>query len=233
MSDEAFRPVVGLVMPHYGDVNLGAARGLLTTASRGGVDLKFVADSCSSATPHCFNGLLALALDARDRGEITHFAMLHSDIAPEEGWLDILWREMREHELDLISAVVPIKEPERLRTSTAIGSRDNPWYPDRYVTMADREKLPATFHPHEVCGEHQVLLVNTGCFLADLRRPWWDTIVGFQFDCRITFRDGHRIAQFNPEDWQMSRHIQASGGKLAATWAVKLEHWGLASWRNH
>jgi hypothetical protein len=83
-----------------------------------------------------------------------------------------------------------------------------------------------------VCGDDEVLLVNTGCFLTDLRRPWWDSFA-FNFDCRIIQRDGKRIAQFNPEDWQMSRAIQSQGGRVVATWRVPVVHHGAGEWPNH
>jgi hypothetical protein len=248
-------PRVALVMPHYGDVNLNAARGLLCDASDGRVKVHLVApprllaDSASSATPHTFNGLFALALDARDRGEITHFAMLHSDIAPERGWLDVLWQEMVAHSADLVSAVSPIKEPERVRTSTAIGQIGFPWAPLRYVAMADRAKLPPTFGPEHVCDDGEELLVNTGCFLADLRREYWDhpnpkptgkrkpddgEAFAFNFDCRITKRDdGTRVAQFDPEDWEMSRMLNRNGARYLATWRVALVHHGAAEWSTY
>jgi hypothetical protein len=225
-------PRVALVMPHYGDVSLGAARGLLVDAvAEGRATPVVVMDSCSSSTPHCFNMLLAFALDARDRGEVSHIAMLHSDIVPQRGWLDVLADEMAAHNADLVSAVVPIKEPARERTSTAIGAIGNPWHPARYVTMADRPGLPPTFGPEHVCGEGEELLVNTGCFLADLRRPWWDNFA-FNFDCRIIQRDGRRVAQFNPEDWQMSRVFNAAGAVVRATWRVSLTHCGSGEWPN-
>jgi hypothetical protein len=225
-------PRVALVMPHYGDISPGSAYGFYVGATRGMVELVASVRSSTSATPFCMNGLLAPALDARDRGEVTHLAMLHADVEPKrDGWLDILWEEMKVHGADLMSAIVPIKEPARERTSTAIGAADDPWCPLRFVNNRDRGRLPETFGPEDVCGEGEVLLVNTGCFLADLRRPWWDDFA-FEFHTRIIKRDGKRIAQLAPEDWLMSRHIQAAGGRVMATWAVDLAHHGAGVWPN-
>lgn len=225
-------PRVALVMPHYGDVSLGAARGF-HFATSGGVEVVLNVESSGSATPHTFNGLLAVALDARDRGEVTHLAMIHSDVEPSGPWLDALWDAMRSHSADLVSAVVPIKEPgENPRTSTAIGSRDDPWRPLRYVRLGDRHALPTTFGPEHVCGDGEVLLANTGLFLADLRRPWWDDFA-FEFRTRIARApDGRRLAQLAPEDWLLSRRLQQMGGRLLCTWCVPLTHRGLHDWSN-
>lgn len=224
------KPRVILLLPRYSDVSFGSAKAAIMATS-GGVEQVGYIEGVVSATPHNFNGLLAAALDMRDRGEATHVAMLHSDVAPEPGWLDVLWDELRSHRLDLISAVVPIKEPGRQRTSTAIGDEFDPWCPKRYILMGDRAGLPGTFATDDVCEPGEVLLVNTGCFLADLRRPYWDHFA-FQFGCRITRRDGRRIAQLNPEDWQMSRHLHAAGAPYGATWKVELVHHGAAEWPN-
>src|SRR5512146_50667 len=74
---------------------------------------------CSSGTAKTFNRLWAAALTKAQRGKITHFAMLHSDIAPEPGFLDVLMEECCRLNADLVSAVIPLKDG-RAVTSTAI-----------------------------------------------------------------------------------------------------------------
>jgi hypothetical protein len=193
----------------------------------------------TSLLPHTFNVLLCIALDARDAGEVTHLAMLHSDIWPAGPWVTQLWHEMRTHGADLVSAMVPIKEPGGMgRMSTAIGSESDQWGVLRNIHQRDQAIYPATFGPEHVCeNEDEVLLVNTGCWLADLRHPAWDSFEsegGFNFRTRITRHPetGKRLAWCQPEDYLMSRHIQQHGARVMATWNVQLRHGGWAWWDN-
>lgn len=226
------KPSVYLLVPHYShDVAMGAARGI-QYATRGRVDVFGVADATASITPHSFNGLLAMALAERDNGKVTHAAMLHSDIAPEPGWIDTLFEEMWIHGAQAVSAVVPIKEDEKSRTSTAWGTIGKPFDAPRYVRMEEKHLYPPTFgQEHGRDGEE--LLINTGCLLMDLRWPHWDDFA-FTFTTRIArTQDGGRLAQVRPEDWDMSRFVRERGGKVFATWRVKLEHYGWHAWKNH
>src|SRR6185312_6699501 len=52
-----------------------------------------------------FNTALAEALNKRDEGLVTHFALHHSDVAADEGWLNTLFSEMRQRGDVAISAV--------------------------------------------------------------------------------------------------------------------------------
>ena len=232
-------------MPFYGRPTWEASKSVLLTPSRN-QDLQVVAVKVAnrSLLAYSFNELLCHALSLRDQGIATHFAMIHSDIAPENWWVDKLWTEMRTHNADLVSAVVPIKDhanydqwrmnPNHFgRTSTAVGSIEDPWKTPQYITMEDRNHLPETFGQQDVCDDGQVLLVNTGLWLADLRRPWWNA---FHFGIldRVTVDEkGHRTVDCRPEDWEMSRYLHAKGAKVMATWAVVLEHLGDGSWRNY
>lgn len=223
-----FTPSVALVTPHYG----GVAMGLLNTlqyASLKGLVRTTLAVS-NSVLPHAFNMLLGAALDERDRGKVTHLAMAHSDILAPPGWLDTLWGEMQAHDADLVSAVVPIKEAST-RTSTAIGRADDRWAVERCLHLEDRDALPDTFGPEHVCRPGEVLLVNTGLFLADLRRPWWDEFA-FTFHCRLRQTDAGRVAETRPEDWELSHHLHDAGARVRATWKVHLGHEGIYRWSN-
>ncbi len=190
----------------------------------------------SGSLPHAFNSLLARALDSRDAGKSTHLAMLHDDVAPTGPWITQLWHTMRLSGADLVSAVVPIKEEPPSRTSTAIGDRADRWLIKRYITLQERPNLPATFGQADVCGPDEVLLANTGCWLADLRRSWWDEFAdagGFNQDSRIVRNpDGTRSSEFEPEDWRMSRFLEARGARIVCTWDVPLRHGGWSWWAN-
>src|SRR5215471_7104271 len=57
-----------------------------------------------------YSSLLCICLN--NPTPFDYFAMLHSDIEPQPGWLDILYEEMQAMEADVISAVVPIKNDQ-------------------------------------------------------------------------------------------------------------------------
>lgn len=249
---------IGVVMPTYdGWAQVGATCGYAHCRA-GSYRVQGLSLSMSNL-PQLFNSFFAHLLDERDRGHITHMAMLHADVEPERGWLSILLEEMRVHNADVISAVVAIKEPERSRTSTAIGDIADPWaQPKRYIRLQDRESLPVTFGPDDVCGPGEELLVNTGCFLMDLRRDYWTDAgdgrpYAFHFKNRINVEAKPpdqlarelvaakhdeivlpytRQAQLRPEDWEMSRYLRSIGAPYRATWRVNTIHHGNAQWSN-
>jgi hypothetical protein len=222
-------PTYQLAPEHYGAGRIAEARG----TGKGVCEIVNVVQACGSILPHTFNQLLAHALDWRDQGHITHVAMLHDDIIPKcNRWVDVLYDEMRTAKVEMISAVVPIKEAGRARTSTAIGKIGEPWFPARFIHCDEQAATGRTFTAEHVCREGEELLVNTGMWLADLRAWWWDAFPGFEMLARITKRDGQRIAQARPEDWELSRHMRAHGARYAATWAVPLEHRGPHHWTN-
>ena len=163
--------------------------------------------------------------------------MLHGDVWPQCPWVTRLWHLMRTHDCDLISTVIPIKKPNWLETSTAVGSRRDPWRV-RHITHQDRDRYPLTFGPEHVCqGPDEILLVNTGCWLADITLPAWDAFLeagGFGFETRITRdADGRRRAEIQPEDWRMSRFLDAHGVRLMAAWDVPVRHGGWGWWDNY
>lgn len=187
---------------------------------------------CGSLT-HNFNTLLAQCLAWRDEGRLTHLAMVHSDVSAERGWADLLAEEMHLHSLVAISAVVAIKDPEDDRTSTAIGSKSDPWEPLRYVRRRDMGRLPVTFTGKDVCrGDDEVLLINTGLMLIDLRCEFWDSFAFKVYNRVLVQEDGTRRPQFRPEDWEMSRELEAAGLRYGATWRPLVDHHGCRVWNN-
>jgi hypothetical protein len=194
---------------------------------------------------HC-NSLLARGMNmlyaqAQYQG-YDYFAMLHTDIAPEAGWVDRLWQVMVEHDADVVSAVSPIKSAEGL-TSTAIDLSRGPEVRDwhvRRLTMREVMTLPETFSQADTVAagmnpDNRLLLVNTGCMLVDLHKPWVrETNEHGDLLCYFSIRDGIQITRGRydvrviPEDWNFSRMVQqtSSLAKVLATRAVKLRHWG-------
>lgn len=244
-----FVPRVAIACPTYDNrVHMPTAVAIDAAARPGGrVEMVAKIPTMASLLAHGFNNAISIALDLRDglnpnpggppvpdEARPTHFVMIHSDIAPLGlGWADTLFDLLDRTGAELVSVVAPIKEPECVRTSTAIGSRDDPWARPRFVTADDRGRTPPTFGPADVCGEGEVLLVNTGLWMADLRCPWWDEFPGFQISDRIS-RDEHgrRRAQTRPEDWEFSRFLDHVGARYAATWEVPLAHHGENRWFN-
>lgn len=231
------RPKVVVTMPRYGDVSMGAARGFCAPSTtrnvppEAHVDVVAWCETSTSATPSSFNNLLAMALGYRDDGIATHFAMIHSDIDPHGAWVNVLWNEMRRHDAAVMTTVIPIKNMQG-KTSTAVGSLDDPWRIRRYIMQADRSHLPDTFGQADVCGDDEVLLVNTGLWLADLRHEFWDSFSFRWFNRILKKEDGTRECQFRPEDWEMSRELHAAGLKVMATWLLPVTHHGAYGYEN-
>lgn len=199
------------------------------------VEVVFDIGNKGSLLPYIFNGILAEALNQRDDGKITHLAFIHADISCEAGWLNKLWSIARQRGDIVVSAVVSIKEPARSRTSTAVGCRWDKYEVRRSIHTSDRPNMPETFSTKDVAlGEDEVLLINSGLMIADLRHEFWDSFA-FGFDDAIG-RDpgtGRRIAQVQSEDWRLSRELDAAGVPYAATWAVPTVHTGPSEWRSH
>ena len=238
MSDE---PRVFVAMPAGGHVFFNAAKGLFTPSAK--YPCTPVAYSIS-ALASCFNRLWTAALTAQCRGEYTHFAMLHSDIEPEMGWVDTLMDELNEHKLDMISAVVPLKSDDGL-TSTAVGAINDIWN-QRRLTMTEIFNLPETFTNKDLKPwmkgakrEGHVLLLNTGCWLCDLRKPQWhqydkhgNARFCFTQKDRIRLKDEKLIVEFASEDWIWSRDCHNAGLKLGATRKVNVKHFGTTPYDN-
>ncbi len=217
------KPSVLLAMPRRGNnASFGACRAFFGWPTTGAcnVTLAHVAGSLLDAN---FNQLWCEALNARESGGVTHFGMIHDDVNPEDGWVDLLLREMRKSGADVISAVIPIKDRRGL-TSTAVETADV-WSPRR-LSMREAHALPVTFGDAEAGGE---LLLNTGLWLADIRGAWLDTPEPPFFQClnRITKgSDGKWKRQVRSEDWEFSRELRRRGVRLAATRAVSISHEG-------
>ncbi len=191
------------------------------------------------------NIFIAGALNAQEAGlPLTHIAMLHNDVVPEQGWLDILMEELLRTGATLMSAVIPIKDLNGL-SSTAIDSEENPFEVERRITMTEIYRLPETFGAED-CGydggrfPKRKLLVNTGCFIMDFTKDWRKEL-NPDGTLRLTMtspdrigrrtgtngeRNGQWEAQHSPSDWRFSRDVANFGGKVMATRKVRLVHMG-------
>ena len=153
------------------------------------------------------------------------FAMLHADIAvANKHWLMRLIEIMRTSEAGVLSAVVRLKDDSG-ETSTAY---ELPTV--KTLHIAEIARLPEVFGRAEVsdmigqdCGR---LLVNTGCFVADIRQPWARQ-VDFAVETSIDWKQSPPYVNINPEDWRFSRMVADAGGVVKATKALKTEHCGV------
>lgn len=170
---------------------------------------------------HNFNRHWAEALNLRDDGQgATHFAMIHADVCPQEGWLDVLLGELTANDADVVSAVIPIKDDRGL-TTTAVYDGVDPWNRRRF-TLKEIHRLPATFGAEDV-GE--ALLINTGLWVCDLRKPWCDDCCFHSLE-RIVRKDGRYAAEVLSEDWAFGHFLNGYGAKVLATRKVQVLHEG-------
>jgi len=181
------------------------------------------------------------ALNAFESGQITHFAMLHSDVIPQPGWLDMLLNELETLKADLVSVCIPIKDGRGL-TSCGIGDEANPWGTFRRFTVRELLNMPATFSIADTEYAERsdlYLLHNTGCWMCDLRNPLFfrtnddgELMASFNFPVRARRVGGKWVKERESEDWYFSRQIHASGANTCITRKVSLVHRGNADFPN-
>jgi hypothetical protein len=128
-----------------------AARGFYAYASRRhevGAD-----DPNGTVLPLNCNTLWAEALNRHEREGTEWFAMLHSDVAAEPGWLDTLVDEANRLSADVLSVVVPIKD-RRGSTSTAIAHPQDDCRTFCRLTLSQvkHPAFPVTFDLEAACN---------------------------------------------------------------------------------
>jgi len=232
---------VFLTCPLYdGRLDAGAARSLWSTASQvHRINVLPLGNSLLAA--NC-NSLWCHALNQRVASNLKWFAMLHSDIEPDYWWLDKLIAEAEKHDADLMSAIVPIKDDRGL-TSTAIAQPDSQFRQFCRLTMRQvrHETFPDTFGIREAAEAleklpdplrianvpREALLVNTGCVVCRIDRPWCEK-VWFAMHDGIECVGGQWAPVQQSEDWVFARNVAEQGGKVMATKLVALAHKGSA-----
>ena len=213
--DDEVKVLAGL--PTYDGVRWnGTAVGTLLMS---GVDIY---EASSSLLAAAFNRCWAEALNRRERG-VTHFLLLHADIVPHQmTWVKQLWKEFKDHNCQVLSAAIPIKNIVGL-TSTALDT-GNPWRPRR-LSLTEIHDRPVTW-------THPKLLVNTGMLLCDIRQPWAEKVC-FTINDRIRkTEDGKFEVDVEPEDWNFSQQVKNLGVDLWVTRKIKINHVGRTHWRN-
>lgn len=183
----------------------------------------------NSLLARCFNRMWAKALSLAVQRDIDYFVMLHADINPCSGWLQMLLDEIQATGADLLSVVSPIKSLQGL-TSTAVDI-GHPWQMRR-LTVREVDTLPETFTSDDVGGP---LLVNTGCWIADLRKSCFyqrneagELRAFFTIKDNITWSPAENHFRVNvlPEDWGFSRMLHELGADIRATRKISLGHYG-------
>jgi hypothetical protein len=222
--------LVVLGMPGYGELTAGASRGFWR-ATRLPDSRVWRQYNQGSLLASNFNGLWCSALNLAHAGrDVSHFAMQHADVEPEDWWLDTLIAEMEAHGLDVLGAVVPIKDPHG-RTSIALDHPTGNTYRTLCrLTMNEVFRLPETFTSEDV--GHPILL-NTGLWVCRFDEAWARK-VKFEINDRIVFdRNLDRyVPECEPEDWQFSRLCHELGLKIGATRKIKLNHRGPSPFSN-
>jgi len=215
---------VAVGMPHRDG---WASYGAVMAATSGASDkyTHYTYNRGNSILTQTFNELFCDALNARDTEGVTHFAMLHNDVVPEKNWLSTLIDEMEECDLDVLSAVVPLKNQHGL-TSTGVDTPGYPWGVHR-LTMREVMELPPTFTAADVPFRQPdaCLLLNSGCWAMRLTEPWVEGLHFRQQD-RIVWCLATKswAAQSISEDWDFSRQLHTRGCRVAATRKVALYH---------
>jgi hypothetical protein len=186
-----------------------------------------------------FNTLLAEALNRNEAGDFVEgMAMLHMDLAPEEFWLDKLVEIMEAKQADFVSVINAIKDDRGL-TSSGIGFMEYTWTPWRRFTMRKLANWPKTFNAADIGYPRMALLHNTGCWLADLRKPLFheqdengELKAFFTIKDRIVKVNGKWKPEVEPEDWFFSRRLHELGANSYVTREVVTNHFGACSYRN-
>lgn len=194
----------------------------------------------SSLLAHGFNTQLATCLNM---GGFDYWLLLHQDVSPiTPGWLDIVINELEFHNLDALHVVCAIKDNRGL-TSTAYSSTGDKWSERcKLSTTQLLEVLPPTFTIDDVRAkldpQAQVLLPNTGCLLLRIGE-WLDRFPGFTISDRLGWKDGKRVAQTAPEDWQFGFWAASEGVRVGGTSCIATAHYGdfpyhtLRPWGTH
>ena len=222
-------------MPCYSDCNanpFGVKRACLENGLMGYMTFAFEPLVCSDLS-HTFNMLWCQALN----NDFDLFFMLHSDIVPDKDWCRTLWEIMQDTDADVVSVLSPIKDEHGI-FSAGISTRENRWKPYYRFSSSQVQDLPETFSIEDTDCPDKILLVNTGCMLIDLRKPWVresnpDGSLAHVFDFRhrvIEDDSGNLRANMEPEDWRMSRFLASRGAKVYATKAVGIYHVGTNAW---
>lgn len=221
--------VIYLGMPCTESMTVGAATGFHRCTRRQSHRVELLPMGSSLACSN-FNRFWCGAMNAARKGPVDYAAMIHSDIEPQEFWLDPAIDELEATGLDVLGVVAPIKDP-RGRTSIAIAHESgDTWRIQQRLTMKEVFRLPQTFTSDDVGGP---LLINTGLWVCRFNMAWAPRIF-FTVNDRIMIdpTSGDYIVQVEPEDWFFSRLCHDLGLKIGCTRKIALGHRGTMVFTN-
>lgn len=226
---------------HDGRMESAAADIFYSAASK---DPVIIMNNQSSALTANCNHLYATALNYKKHHPLKWFALLHSDVIPEEFFVDKLIALAEQHEADFMSAVIPIKD-QRGVTSTGF-LFGNSFHTRITQKQLWNEHMPATFDgPMALAAiekmgqsgnmffQHNVLLANTGCMVVRLDKDWSEKLFFTIEDQIYQGEDGLFKVRFFPEDWNFSLMVNNHGGKVMCTREVLVKHAGGTRYSNH
>jgi protein-L-isoaspartate O-methyltransferase len=223
-------PTVVLGMPGYGDMTSLAARGFWRSTRLPDSETVKVYKHGSLLAAN-FNDLWCIALNLAHQGMAPkYFAMQHSDVGPQDWWLDDMIAELEANDLDILGAAVPIKDSLGL-TSIALQRPDgDTWRPLARLTTTEVQRLPETFTSADV---GHPLLLNTGLWVCRFDFEWAKK-VRFTINDRIVFDKASNSykPECEPEDWYFSRLLHELGLKVGCTRKIRLMHEGAWRWSN-
>jgi hypothetical protein len=222
---------VYLGTPTYsGQLHVGTHRAIITALLQRPPNWQITsAAGCNSFLTEGFNSLWCQALNGRHSAGIDRFVMLHSDIEPlKDDWLTVLVGLLDMHDLDVVSAVVPIKSENGDATSTAMDAAG------RRVRFRQSElaQFPQRTFSAEWCKQQKQgrLLINTGLLAIRLTAPWVEEFHFSMQDRLYKDQQGQWQPWAVPEDWLMSYWLSERGIRYGATTEIPLRHWGHTSW---
>lgn len=171
-----------------------------------------------------FNEMLCQVYNSET--QFDYLAMLHADVVPDMYWLDTLVEELEVNRLDILSAVVPIKN-DRGTTSTGLEVVGTQWAVRR-LTLNEIYgwNLSPTFTAKDIPGRSdQGLLLNTGCWVMRWNQPWSRGWYFRQQDRIVWSTSAQKYGKESAsEDWDWSRQMISRGCRLGATTKVGLHH---------
>lgn len=199
----------------------------------GDVDVEECPPLPCSMLPLSFNMMWADAYNKRKQLGLTHFCMVHSDVAPlDQGWLRMLYDEHCRVGADITSSVIALKD-ERGQSSTAVMNVNTREM--RKLTLQECHNVgKKTFNINDLGFAGHCLLLNTGCWICDFTNPTWLRKMCFRFHDHIIYdesSDSMRAACVG-EDWLFSIDAYRLGLKTFATTALVIEHQGVYQYPN-